>query len=249
MRILRDAEFVNAGGAFVPDDLAAELEGRRRKRRYAYLAWLCLGSHYLYLERRFTQALFWLTGGGLLLWWIADLFRLPALVAHHNRRAVGELLSHWQLTFERRMPEPAPVAPWRADLSAAPPQPAASVEFRPTSDPVGRVPSSIIETRCFRPAAAFVLAAALATAVAVHVFAPRPMYPPASAGSSFRTVRQVNVREAPSTASAIQGVVAKNIVLSGKVEEATTGGPTAWLRVTRGIHSGRYVALQNLERR
>jgi hypothetical protein len=146
MRILRDAEFVNASGAFVPDDLAAELDSRRRKRRYAYLAWLCLGSHYLYLDRRFTQALFWLTGGGLLLWWIADLFRLPALVAHHNRKAVSELLNDWQLTFERRIPEPAPAALW-TQTSAPPPQTAAGLQ--PMSDPVDRFTGSMPETQRF----------------------------------------------------------------------------------------------------
>jgi hypothetical protein len=248
MRILRDAEFVNASGAFVPDDLAAELDSRRRKRRYAYLAWLCLGSHYLYLDRRFTQALFWLTGGGLLLWWIADLFRLPALVAQHTRKAVSELLDDWQLAFERRTPEPAPVVPWWTDASAHPPG-VASAGLQPMSDPLDHFPKAPGETQRFRPAAAFFLISALVTAVAVHLVAPRQMYPPASSGSSFGTVRQVNVREAPSTASPIQAVVAKDVVLSGKLEEATTGGPTAWLRVTRGAHSGRYVALQNLERR
>jgi hypothetical protein len=248
MRILRDAEFVNAGGAFVPDDLAAELDSRRRKRRYAYLAWLCLGSHYLYLDRRFTQALFWLTGGGLLLWWIADLFRLPELVARHNRKAVGELLNHWQLTFERRIPEPAPVAPWRADLNA-PSTVAASFGGQPMTDPAGESLSSTSEARRLRPAAAFVLVAALVTAVGVHAFAPRPMYPPASSGPSFSTVRQVNVREAPSTSSPIRAVIARDVILTGHTEEIAGKRPSLWLRISRGPQSGGYVALQNLEKR
>jgi hypothetical protein len=44
-----------------------------------YLAWL-VGSHYVYLGRQKVQFAYWFTAGGLLLWALADLFRIPGMV-------------------------------------------------------------------------------------------------------------------------------------------------------------------------
>lgn len=48
-----------------------------------YLAWM-VGSHYVYLGRRKVQFVYWCTGGGLLLWAFADLFRIPGMVNEFN---------------------------------------------------------------------------------------------------------------------------------------------------------------------
>ena|GEM_PF-969257 len=50
----------------------------------AYLYWLCLGSHYIYLKKMRTQVVFWLTLGGLGMWWLIDLIRLPIMVNDYN---------------------------------------------------------------------------------------------------------------------------------------------------------------------
>jgi hypothetical protein len=50
----------------------------------AYLLWLFLGWHYAYLGRWGVQLLFWLTLGGLFLWWLVDLVRVPGMVARYN---------------------------------------------------------------------------------------------------------------------------------------------------------------------
>lgn len=60
---------------------------RRKRKTVAYAFWLVLGwlgAHRFYLERPGTGALMLLTGGGLLIWWIADAWRLPRLVREHN---------------------------------------------------------------------------------------------------------------------------------------------------------------------
>jgi hypothetical protein len=49
-----------------------------------YFAWL-VGSHYGYLGRWNVQFAYWFTGGGLLLWALADLFRIPGLVNEYNK--------------------------------------------------------------------------------------------------------------------------------------------------------------------
>jgi hypothetical protein len=49
------------------------------------LAFLPLGWHYLYLRKRGLQVLFWITLGGLAVWWVLDIFRIRKLVRDHNR--------------------------------------------------------------------------------------------------------------------------------------------------------------------
>ena len=122
MRALNEAE-LGSNRTFDTGGLADQLERQRKKRRYAYPAWLCLGSHYLYLGRPVVQALFWLTAGGLLVWWLVDLFRIPALVDRHNRRTVDALFRDWQLGIERRLQDASAAV---ARHTYAPPPPAAA---------------------------------------------------------------------------------------------------------------------------
>jgi hypothetical protein len=49
----------------------------------SYLAWM-VGSHYVYLGRQKVQFAYWFTAGGLLLWALADLFRIPGMVNAFN---------------------------------------------------------------------------------------------------------------------------------------------------------------------
>jgi hypothetical protein len=49
-----------------------------------YLTWM-VGSHYAYLGRWNVQFAYWFTGGGLLLWALADLLRIPGLVNEYNK--------------------------------------------------------------------------------------------------------------------------------------------------------------------
>lgn len=51
----------------------------------AYLLWFFLGLHYAYLGQWGTQVIYWLTGGGFLIWAIIDLFRIPGLISNANR--------------------------------------------------------------------------------------------------------------------------------------------------------------------
>ncbi len=50
----------------------------------AYLYWLCLGSHYYYLENMRTQVIFWVTLGGLGIWWLIDMLRIPGMVKDYT---------------------------------------------------------------------------------------------------------------------------------------------------------------------
>ena len=80
---------------------------------------LLVGSHYAYLGRWNVQFAYWFTGGGLLLWMLADLFRLPGMVNRVNRvvalNALKSLERHHQPASDdlefAAMLEPTPVEP------------------------------------------------------------------------------------------------------------------------------------------
>ncbi len=260
MRFFRKAD-LGDGRTFDTDDLADQLESRRRKRRYAYPAWLCLGSHYLYFGRPVVQALFWLTGGGLLLWWLVDFFRLPAMVDRHNRRTVDALFRDWRVSFRSGL-ETAPLPP------APPPQPTWAAQPPPPAEPIrAERPAPLPEVaepqhrlkilslpagwarHPVRMGSGAVLVAIPILIVAISVLAPRPVYPRGALEPSYRTAREVNVRASPSTSSPILARMDGNLLVRGIVEEVAGDGPSHWLRITRGAHEGRYVALQNLDRR
>ncbi len=69
-------------------DVLGDLYAYRRKRRL--IAWLLwgvlgwLGAHRFYLERPGSGLAQMLTGGGLLVWWVADAWRIGRLVREHN---------------------------------------------------------------------------------------------------------------------------------------------------------------------
>lgn len=67
---------------------AAEIFRYPRKRTWlAYLLWLVaglFGGHRFYLRRYGTAAAQFLTGGGLLVWWMFDAFLIPKYVRLHN---------------------------------------------------------------------------------------------------------------------------------------------------------------------
>ncbi|GBD07587.1 hypothetical protein HRbin21_01417 [bacterium HR21] len=69
-------------------------EYRRRARvlGVAYFRWLLFGSHYAYLQQWWRQWLHWLTVGGIFVWWLSDLVRLPRLVEERNRDIALEVL-------------------------------------------------------------------------------------------------------------------------------------------------------------
>ncbi len=60
----------------------------RKRLSVAYLLWLfagLLGAHRFYLDREGTAALQFFTGGGLVVWWLVDLFLVPSMVRAYNR--------------------------------------------------------------------------------------------------------------------------------------------------------------------
>lgn len=62
-----------------------ELQGELKNTGTAYLLLIFLLSHYAYFGKWGKQILFWLTLGGLGLWALIELFRVPEHVRNYNR--------------------------------------------------------------------------------------------------------------------------------------------------------------------
>lgn len=70
-----------------------ELYARQKKDlTVAYLLWV-IGLHYAYLRKWGLLVVFWITLGGLLLWWLVDAFRLPGLVRNYNYNVALDIMA------------------------------------------------------------------------------------------------------------------------------------------------------------
>lgn len=81
--------------AVLKDEFLEEYQIHFRSLPVSYLFWLIpppFSCHYLYSKRIFRQILFSLTCGGLFLWWLVDLFRMPQIVAEENRKSARKIL-------------------------------------------------------------------------------------------------------------------------------------------------------------
>ncbi len=62
-----------------------EFKRKMKSIPLSYIFWILFGSHYIYLGKWLTQIIFWLTIGGLLIWWLIDIFRIPLMVIDLNK--------------------------------------------------------------------------------------------------------------------------------------------------------------------
>lgn len=61
-----------------------DLEYYRKDIRTAYLWWF-VASHRGYLGLWWSQVAFWLTAGGLLVWWVVDIYHMERMVLAYNQ--------------------------------------------------------------------------------------------------------------------------------------------------------------------
>ncbi len=74
------------------EEFVEEYLRKRKGSGMAYLCWLILGLHYGYLRKWGLQIVFWLTGGGLFIWWLIDLFRIPGLIGDFNKDVATDVM-------------------------------------------------------------------------------------------------------------------------------------------------------------
>lgn len=72
------------------------VEEFKRKSKSIGLAYLLLifvfALHYGYVRKWGLQVLFWLTGGGLFIWWLVDLFRIPGIIRDYNKDTATDIM-------------------------------------------------------------------------------------------------------------------------------------------------------------
>ena len=68
-----------------------QLESRIRSVGIAYVLFFVAGAHYAYLNKWGTQVFFWLTLGGLGIWWLVDIFRITGMVHDFNDPLFNEI--------------------------------------------------------------------------------------------------------------------------------------------------------------
>jgi len=151
------------------EETSSRARASRKKVHWAFLRWLMLGSHYLYLRRPITQFFFWISLGGLLLWWLIDLTRLSHLVRQYNERALRALLDQYHDLIEARVRGAASPMIINEPAVAAPQAVAQPPHYE--AEPLNQTG---LETR---PGAILLLSGALVTAVALYMLTPPPLYP------------------------------------------------------------------------
>ena len=74
-------------------DMYTEEHSRRTKSEgVAYFLWFVFRVHYIYLGKVGWQFVYWFTLGGLIIWAIVDLFRIPDMVIDYNKDISIEIL-------------------------------------------------------------------------------------------------------------------------------------------------------------
>ena len=61
-----------------------QLQGEIKSTGVAILFWFLIGAHFAYLNKWVIQIIFWLTIGGLGVWWLIELFLIPGRVTKYN---------------------------------------------------------------------------------------------------------------------------------------------------------------------
>jgi hypothetical protein len=97
-----------------------------------YLAWLC-GSHYAYLGRQDVQYKYWFSLGGLLVWAVADLARIPGLVNDYNRNVALINLEPFKRKAAQRAAKPVQSQPVTQEPAISEPVLAEPLPTTPTS--------------------------------------------------------------------------------------------------------------------
>ncbi len=95
-------------------------EQRAKKTSTAYICMVLFGVHYFYLGKPLLNILYWLTGAGLLVWGIIDLFRMSSLVNGVNAKMVDQLVQEARILYpdEGVQPEPVPAAAAATEMPA-----------------------------------------------------------------------------------------------------------------------------------
>lgn len=75
------------------------MKSNEKESSIAYLLWFLFGVHYFYLNKPALNILYWITFGGLCIWSIIDLFRIPGMVRQYNKEHLIKVVAEAQLLY------------------------------------------------------------------------------------------------------------------------------------------------------
>ncbi|WP_314643146.1 TM2 domain-containing protein [uncultured Veillonella sp.] len=74
-------------------------QARQKDTGLAYLFWFVFGVHYFYLNKPVINIIYWLTAGGLGIWMIIDLFRIPGMVRSRNKKIIQDAIKEAKVLY------------------------------------------------------------------------------------------------------------------------------------------------------
>ena len=74
-------------------------QARQKDTGLAYLFWFLFGVHYFYLNKPVINIIYWLTAGGLGIWMIIDLFRIPGMVKDRNKEFIQDAIKEAKVLY------------------------------------------------------------------------------------------------------------------------------------------------------
>ena len=74
-------------------------QARQKDTGLAYLFWFVFGVHYFYLNKPVINIIYWLTAGGLGIWIIIDLFRIPGMVQSRNKEIIQDAIKEAKVLY------------------------------------------------------------------------------------------------------------------------------------------------------
>ena len=80
--------------SLLPKNQEAFVEEYRRKSKstaIAYVLWF-FGFQYAYVGKWGLLVLYWLTLGGVMIWWFVDIFRMPGVIRDYNKDVAVDVL-------------------------------------------------------------------------------------------------------------------------------------------------------------
>lgn len=75
------------------------VQARQKDTGLAYLFWFLFGVHYFYLNKPVINIIYWLTAGGLGIWMIIDLFRIPGMVKDRNKEFIQDAIKEAKVLY------------------------------------------------------------------------------------------------------------------------------------------------------
>ena len=74
-------------------------QARQKETGMAYLFWFVFGVHYFYLNKPVINIIYWLTAGGLGIWMIIDLVRIPGMVRSRNKELIQDAIKEAKVLY------------------------------------------------------------------------------------------------------------------------------------------------------